>query len=162
MFLVAQLSRAPRMCLYTLRVWAWWDPPPPPLPSCIPLPSHPISPASNSRWPFARQVVHLTWWAVCRDSVYYTLSVIVLIAVSSPCPCKGPGPCPPLSLALESENPWRPHPWVCWLLTEVMGPTPSRAPPFPENFIPDALVMGAPWGPPRGQTGLEKAKAGFL
>lgn len=82
------------MCLYTLRVWAWWDPPPPPLPSCIPLPSHPISPASNSRWPFARQVVHLTWWAVCRDSVYYTLSVIVLIAVSSPCPCKGPGALP--------------------------------------------------------------------
>lgn len=29
---------------------------------------------------FAGQVVHLTWWAVCRDSVYYTLSVIVLIA----------------------------------------------------------------------------------
>lgn len=28
------------------------------------------------------QVVRLTWWAVCRDSVYYTLSVIVLIAVS--------------------------------------------------------------------------------
>ncbi|ELW55808.1 Sodium/potassium/calcium exchanger 4 [Tupaia chinensis] len=28
----------------------------------------------------ARQVVRLTWWAVCRDSVYYTLSVIVLIA----------------------------------------------------------------------------------
>lgn len=30
------------------------------------------------------QVVRLTWWAVCRDSVYYTLSVVVLIAVSSP------------------------------------------------------------------------------
>lgn len=30
------------------------------------------------------QVVRLTWWAVCRDSVYYTLSVIVLIAVSHP------------------------------------------------------------------------------
>uniref|UniRef100_A0A8C5KCH6 Solute carrier family 24 (sodium/potassium/calcium exchanger), member 4 n=2 Tax=Jaculus jaculus TaxID=51337 RepID=A0A8C5KCH6_JACJA len=29
---------------------------------------------------FAGQVVHLTWWAVGRDSVYYTLSVIVLIA----------------------------------------------------------------------------------
>ncbi|KAM7158656.1 sodium/potassium/calcium exchanger 4 isoform 2-T2 [Molossus nigricans] len=29
---------------------------------------------------FAGQVVPLTWWAVCRDSVYYTLSVIVLIA----------------------------------------------------------------------------------
>nr|XP_027787269.1 sodium/potassium/calcium exchanger 4 [Marmota flaviventris] len=29
---------------------------------------------------FAGQVVRLTWWAVCRDSVYYTLSVIVLIA----------------------------------------------------------------------------------
>ncbi|XP_036267567.1 sodium/potassium/calcium exchanger 4 isoform X1 [Pipistrellus kuhlii] len=29
---------------------------------------------------FAGQVVQLTWWAVCRDSVYYTLSVIVLIA----------------------------------------------------------------------------------
>lgn len=28
------------------------------------------------------QVVRLTWWAVCRDSVYYTLSVVVLIAVS--------------------------------------------------------------------------------
>ncbi|XP_059953917.1 sodium/potassium/calcium exchanger 4 isoform X2 [Mesoplodon densirostris] len=28
----------------------------------------------------AGQVIHLTWWAVCRDSVYYTLSVIVLIA----------------------------------------------------------------------------------
>uniref|UniRef100_A0A452TEP0 Solute carrier family 24 member 4 n=1 Tax=Ursus maritimus TaxID=29073 RepID=A0A452TEP0_URSMA len=36
---------------------------------------------------FAGQVVRLTWWAVCRDSVYYTLSVIVLIAVSyRPCP----------------------------------------------------------------------------
>uniref|UniRef100_A0A8C8ZPK3 Solute carrier family 24 member 4 n=1 Tax=Prolemur simus TaxID=1328070 RepID=A0A8C8ZPK3_PROSS len=33
---------------------------------------------------FAGQVVRLTWWAVCRDSVYYTLSVIVLIAVSCP------------------------------------------------------------------------------
>nr|XP_060475730.1 sodium/potassium/calcium exchanger 4 [Panthera onca] len=31
---------------------------------------------------FAGQVVRLTWWAVCRDSVYYTLSVIVLIAVN--------------------------------------------------------------------------------
>ncbi|XP_012512189.1 PREDICTED: sodium/potassium/calcium exchanger 4 [Propithecus coquereli] len=30
---------------------------------------------------FAGQVVRLTWWAVCRDSVYYTLSVVVLIAV---------------------------------------------------------------------------------
>ncbi|XP_072480586.1 sodium/potassium/calcium exchanger 4 [Notamacropus eugenii] len=29
---------------------------------------------------FAGQVVHLTWWAVFRDSVYYTLSVIFLIA----------------------------------------------------------------------------------
>ncbi|KAM8782535.1 sodium/potassium/calcium exchanger 4 isoform 2-T2 [Rhynchonycteris naso] len=29
---------------------------------------------------FAGQVVRLTWWAVCRDSMYYTLSVIVLIA----------------------------------------------------------------------------------
>ncbi|KAM6201919.1 sodium/potassium/calcium exchanger 4 isoform 2-T2 [Rhynchocyon petersi] len=29
---------------------------------------------------FAGQVVRLTWWAVCRDSVYYTLSVVVLIA----------------------------------------------------------------------------------
>ncbi|KAK2493243.1 hypothetical protein MC885_018501 [Smutsia gigantea] len=29
---------------------------------------------------FAGQVVRLTWWAVCRDSVYYTLSVIALIA----------------------------------------------------------------------------------
>ncbi|XP_034498779.1 sodium/potassium/calcium exchanger 4 isoform X3 [Ailuropoda melanoleuca] len=29
---------------------------------------------------FAGQVVRLTWWAVCRDSVCYTLSVIVLIA----------------------------------------------------------------------------------
>ncbi|KAH0620416.1 hypothetical protein JD844_020840 [Phrynosoma platyrhinos] len=29
---------------------------------------------------FAGQVVRLTWWSVCRDSVYYTLSVIVLIA----------------------------------------------------------------------------------
>ncbi|XP_069321335.1 sodium/potassium/calcium exchanger 4 isoform X1 [Eulemur rufifrons] len=29
---------------------------------------------------FAGQVVRLTWWPVCRDSVYYTLSVIVLIA----------------------------------------------------------------------------------
>ncbi|XP_036591461.1 sodium/potassium/calcium exchanger 4 [Trichosurus vulpecula] len=29
---------------------------------------------------FAGQVVHLTWWAVFRDSVYYTLSVVVLIA----------------------------------------------------------------------------------
>ncbi|XP_044515934.1 sodium/potassium/calcium exchanger 4 [Gracilinanus agilis] len=29
---------------------------------------------------FAGQVVNLTWWAVCRDSVYYTLSVVVLIA----------------------------------------------------------------------------------
>ncbi|XP_037687962.1 sodium/potassium/calcium exchanger 4 isoform X2 [Choloepus didactylus] len=29
---------------------------------------------------FAGQVVCLTWWAVFRDSVYYTLSVIVLIA----------------------------------------------------------------------------------
>ncbi|XP_066129990.1 sodium/potassium/calcium exchanger 4 isoform X2 [Saccopteryx bilineata] len=29
---------------------------------------------------FAGQVVRLTWWAVCRDSTYYTLSVIVLIA----------------------------------------------------------------------------------
>ncbi|XP_017402458.1 sodium/potassium/calcium exchanger 4 isoform X3 [Cebus imitator] len=28
---------------------------------------------------FAGQVVRLTWWAVCRDSVYYTISVIVLI-----------------------------------------------------------------------------------
>uniref|UniRef100_A0A8C0C4T0 Solute carrier family 24 member 4 n=1 Tax=Balaenoptera musculus TaxID=9771 RepID=A0A8C0C4T0_BALMU len=28
----------------------------------------------------AGQVIRLTWWAVCRDSVYYTLSVIVLIA----------------------------------------------------------------------------------
>nr|XP_054522208.1 sodium/potassium/calcium exchanger 4 isoform X3 [Pan troglodytes] len=28
---------------------------------------------------FAGQVVLLTWWAVCRDSVYYTISVIVLI-----------------------------------------------------------------------------------
>ncbi|KAM9093175.1 sodium/potassium/calcium exchanger 4 isoform 1-T1 [Megaptera novaeangliae] len=27
-----------------------------------------------------QQVIRLTWWAVCRDSVYYTLSVIVLIA----------------------------------------------------------------------------------
>ncbi|XP_011371485.1 sodium/potassium/calcium exchanger 4 [Pteropus vampyrus] len=27
-----------------------------------------------------QEVVRLTWWAVCRDSVYYTLSVIVLIA----------------------------------------------------------------------------------
>nr|XP_023484065.1 sodium/potassium/calcium exchanger 4 isoform X2 [Equus caballus] len=29
---------------------------------------------------FAGQVVRLTWWAVCRDSVFYTLSVVVLIA----------------------------------------------------------------------------------
>ncbi|KAL1790292.1 sodium/potassium/calcium exchanger 4 isoform X1 [Sigmodon hispidus] len=29
---------------------------------------------------FAGQVVRLTWWAVCRDSVYYTISVVVLIA----------------------------------------------------------------------------------
>ncbi|XP_066199883.1 sodium/potassium/calcium exchanger 4 isoform X2 [Saccopteryx leptura] len=29
---------------------------------------------------FAGQVVRLTWWAVCRDSTYYTLSVVVLIA----------------------------------------------------------------------------------
>ncbi|XP_006271140.2 sodium/potassium/calcium exchanger 4 [Alligator mississippiensis] len=29
---------------------------------------------------FAGQVVRLTWWAVFRDSVYYTLSVIILIA----------------------------------------------------------------------------------
>ncbi|XP_074092370.1 sodium/potassium/calcium exchanger 4 [Macrotis lagotis] len=29
---------------------------------------------------FAGQVVHLTWWAVLRDSIYYTLSVLVLIA----------------------------------------------------------------------------------
>ncbi|XP_004837081.1 sodium/potassium/calcium exchanger 4 isoform X2 [Heterocephalus glaber] len=29
---------------------------------------------------FAGQVVRLTWWAVCRDSAYYTLSVVVLIA----------------------------------------------------------------------------------
>lgn len=28
--------------------------------------------------------MRLTWWAVCRDSVYYTLSVVVLIAVSQP------------------------------------------------------------------------------
>nr|XP_020657897.1 sodium/potassium/calcium exchanger 4 isoform X1 [Pogona vitticeps] len=28
---------------------------------------------------FAGQVVRLTWWSVCRDSVYYTLSVVVLI-----------------------------------------------------------------------------------
>uniref|UniRef100_A0A7N9CUI1 Solute carrier family 24 member 4 n=1 Tax=Macaca fascicularis TaxID=9541 RepID=A0A7N9CUI1_MACFA len=28
---------------------------------------------------FAGQVVRLTWWAVCRDSVCYTISVIVLI-----------------------------------------------------------------------------------
>ncbi|XP_060118684.1 sodium/potassium/calcium exchanger 4 isoform X2 [Heteronotia binoei] len=28
---------------------------------------------------FAGQVVRLTWWSVCRDSVYYTLSVIILI-----------------------------------------------------------------------------------
>uniref|UniRef100_U3C2Y6 Sodium/potassium/calcium exchanger 4 isoform 2 n=1 Tax=Callithrix jacchus TaxID=9483 RepID=U3C2Y6_CALJA len=28
---------------------------------------------------FAGQVVRLTWWAVCRDSMYYTISVIVLI-----------------------------------------------------------------------------------
>ncbi|XP_020856004.1 sodium/potassium/calcium exchanger 4 isoform X2 [Phascolarctos cinereus] len=28
---------------------------------------------------FAGQVVHLTWWAVFRDSVFYTLSVVVLI-----------------------------------------------------------------------------------
>ncbi|XP_068410752.1 sodium/potassium/calcium exchanger 4 isoform X2 [Eschrichtius robustus] len=28
----------------------------------------------------AGQVIRLTWWAVCRDSVYYTLSVIVLMA----------------------------------------------------------------------------------
>ncbi|XP_004262396.1 sodium/potassium/calcium exchanger 4 isoform X2 [Orcinus orca] len=28
----------------------------------------------------AGQVIRLTWWAVCRDSVYYTLSVVVLIA----------------------------------------------------------------------------------
>ncbi|XP_058912863.1 sodium/potassium/calcium exchanger 4 isoform X2 [Kogia breviceps] len=27
-----------------------------------------------------QQVIRLTWWAVCRDSVYYTLSVLVLIA----------------------------------------------------------------------------------
>uniref|UniRef100_A0A8C4MUH1 Solute carrier family 24 member 4 n=1 Tax=Equus asinus asinus TaxID=83772 RepID=A0A8C4MUH1_EQUAS len=33
---------------------------------------------------FAGQVVRLTWWAVCRDSVFYTLSVVVLIAVSYP------------------------------------------------------------------------------
>uniref|UniRef100_A0A8D1JA04 Sodium/calcium exchanger membrane region domain-containing protein n=1 Tax=Sus scrofa TaxID=9823 RepID=A0A8D1JA04_PIG len=44
-----------------------------------------LSAPGQEGWPFARQVVHLTWWAVCRDSVYYTLSVIVLIAVSSPC-----------------------------------------------------------------------------
>lgn len=46
------------------------------------------------------QVVQLTWWAVCRDSVYYTLSVIVLIAVSS---------LPPL----RSQRPahLRPWPW---------------------------------------------------
>uniref|UniRef100_F6QER8 Solute carrier family 24 member 4 n=1 Tax=Callithrix jacchus TaxID=9483 RepID=F6QER8_CALJA len=30
------------------------------------------------------RVVRLTWWAVCRDSVYYTISVIVLIVVSCP------------------------------------------------------------------------------
>uniref|UniRef100_A0A7M4ELQ9 Solute carrier family 24 member 4 n=1 Tax=Crocodylus porosus TaxID=8502 RepID=A0A7M4ELQ9_CROPO len=30
---------------------------------------------------FAGQVVLLTWWAVFRDSVYYTLSVIILIAI---------------------------------------------------------------------------------
>ncbi|TEA41872.1 hypothetical protein DBR06_SOUSAS9910014, partial [Sousa chinensis] len=30
-----------------------------------------------------QQVIRLTWWAVCRDSVYYTLSVVVLIAVIS-------------------------------------------------------------------------------
>ncbi|XP_034963104.1 sodium/potassium/calcium exchanger 4 isoform X1 [Zootoca vivipara] len=29
---------------------------------------------------FAGQVVRLTWWSVFRDSVYYTLSVVVLIA----------------------------------------------------------------------------------
>ncbi|XP_070589724.1 sodium/potassium/calcium exchanger 4 [Erythrolamprus reginae] len=28
---------------------------------------------------FAGQVVRLTWWSVCRDSAYYTLSVVVLI-----------------------------------------------------------------------------------
>ncbi|XP_048341187.1 sodium/potassium/calcium exchanger 4 isoform X2 [Sphaerodactylus townsendi] len=28
---------------------------------------------------FAGQVVRLTWWSVCRDSVYYTISVIILI-----------------------------------------------------------------------------------
>lgn len=48
------------------------------------------------------QVVRLTWWAVCRDSVYYTLSVVVLIAVSHPQntpsigwsgPCEGTGAC---------------------------------------------------------------------
>uniref|UniRef100_A0A674K5L0 Solute carrier family 24 member 4 n=1 Tax=Terrapene triunguis TaxID=2587831 RepID=A0A674K5L0_9SAUR len=33
---------------------------------------------------FAGQVVRLTWWSVFRDSVYYTLSVILLIIVSVP------------------------------------------------------------------------------
>ncbi|XP_030069945.1 sodium/potassium/calcium exchanger 4 [Microcaecilia unicolor] len=28
---------------------------------------------------FAGQVVHLTWWALFRDSMYYTLSIVVLI-----------------------------------------------------------------------------------
>uniref|UniRef100_A0A8D0CCP0 Solute carrier family 24 member 4 n=1 Tax=Salvator merianae TaxID=96440 RepID=A0A8D0CCP0_SALMN len=31
---------------------------------------------------FAGQVVQLTWWSVFRDSVYYTISVVVLIVVS--------------------------------------------------------------------------------
>lgn len=38
----------------------------------------------------------------------------------SPAPAKAPGPCPPLSLALETENPRRPYPGVCWPLIAVM------------------------------------------
>lgn len=48
--------------------------------SCTPS----SSPCSQQPTGLCRQVVRLTWWAVCRDSVYYTISVIVLIVVSHP------------------------------------------------------------------------------
>lgn len=44
----------------------------------------PVSAQPTAADALCLQVVRLTWWAVCRDSVYYTLSVVVLIAVSSP------------------------------------------------------------------------------
>lgn len=88
------------------------------------------------------QVVRLTWWAVCRDSVYYTLSVVVLIAVSQPSGVGWSGPREGTGALLPVLDPMAGE--VTAQMVECVDPTVFiLAPHTTSHTVPSSLKTSA-------------------